>query len=142
MESVSIGQDRLGLRLLPIAGWAEERTRFQLPRNCLTGFFVIWPVLLLTLLLGGSSHTQAAVPTPPIIDPTGRSGEPPRPREEELEPPRVAPGIVLPPAPLPPKEKAGIPPFRVFVREIRLTGSTSFPPKNWLWLRLRIKIEN
>ena len=66
------------------------------------------------------------MPTPPIIDPTGRSGEPPRPREEELEPSRVAPGIVLPPAPLPPKEKAGIPPFRVFVREIRLTGSTVF----------------
>ncbi|HEY7553567.1 MAG TPA: ShlB/FhaC/HecB family hemolysin secretion/activation protein [Candidatus Binatia bacterium] len=32
----------------------------------------------------------------------------------------------MPPAPLPPKEKAGIPTLRVFVREIRITGSTVF----------------
>lgn len=96
-----------------------------MPTIGLTRFLLIWPVLLLTILVGGSSHAQA----PPVVDPTGRSGEPPRPREEELKPPKPAPGIVLPPAPLLPKEKAGIPPVRAFIHEIRVTGSTVFSPE-------------
>lgn len=91
----------------------------------LTRFLLIWPVLLLIILVSRSSHAQA----PPVIDPTGRSGELPRLREEELKPPTPAPGIVLPPLPLLPKEKAGIPPVRSFIREIRVTGSTVFSPE-------------
>lgn len=97
-----------------------------MPRIWLTRFFLIWPVLLLIILASPPSHAQV----PPVIDPTGRSGEPPRPlEEEELKAPKPAPGIVLPPAPLLPKEKPGVPPVRAFVREIRVTGSTLFSPK-------------
>ena len=66
--------------------------------------------------------------TPPVIDPTGRSGESPRLREEEPRPAPKAPPLILPPAPVP-KDKAGIPPVRAFVREIRVTGSTVFSPE-------------
>jgi hemolysin activation/secretion protein len=79
-------------------------------------------VLSLAILAQGAfSYGQ----TPPAIDPTGRSGESPRLREEEPRPTPKAPTVILPPAPVP-KEKGGIPPVRAFVREIRVIGSTVF----------------
>jgi hemolysin activation/secretion protein len=82
-------------------------------------------VLVLSLAIfvqGALSHAQA----PPAFDPTGRSGEPPRPREEELRPPPKPAPLILPPAPVVPKDKTGIPPVRALVREIRVIGSTVF----------------
>jgi hemolysin activation/secretion protein len=80
-------------------------------------------VLSLSLpIIGRSAVSYAQVPP---FDPTGRSGEPPRPREEEPRPPAKAPPIILPPAPVP-KDKTGIPPVRAFIREIRVIGSTVF----------------
>ncbi|HEY8226306.1 MAG TPA: ShlB/FhaC/HecB family hemolysin secretion/activation protein [Pyrinomonadaceae bacterium] len=82
-------------------------------------------VLSLAIIARGAfSYAQ----TPPVIDPTGRSGEPPRLREEEPRPAPKAPPVILPPAPVP-KEKAGVPPVRAFVREIRVIGSTVFSPE-------------
>jgi hemolysin activation/secretion protein len=79
---------------------------------------------LSTIAPGVLSYAQI----PPAIDPTGRSGEQPQLRKEEPRPEQKAPPIILPPAPVP-KEKAGIPPVRAFVREIRVTGSTVFSPE-------------
>jgi hemolysin activation/secretion protein len=81
----------------------------------------VFVLSLAILARGGFCYSQ----TPPAIDPTGRSGEPPRLREEEPRLTPKAPPVILPPAPVP-KEKAGIPPVRAFVREIRVTGSTVF----------------
>ena len=88
----------------------------------LTGFKFVWSVSLLTIFACFEANAQVLTP----IDPTGRSGDPPRPREEEPRPPAIAPAIILPPAPIVPKEKAGIPPVRTLVREIRVIGSTVF----------------
>ena len=89
----------------------------------LTGFKFVWFVSLLTIFACFEANAQVLPP----IDPTGRSGEPPRPREEEeLRPPAKAPSVILPPAPIVPKEKAGIPPVRTLVREIRVIGGTVF----------------
>jgi len=88
----------------------------------LTGFKFVWSVSLLTIFACFEANAQVLPP----IDPTGRSGEPPRPREEEPRPPAKAPAVILPPAPIVPKEKAGIPPVRTLVREIRVIGSTVF----------------
>lgn len=88
----------------------------------LTGFKFVWSVSLLTIFACFEANAQVLAP----IDPTGRSGDPPRPREEEPRPPAIAPPIILPPAPIVPKEKFGIPPVRTLVREIRVIGSTVF----------------
>ena len=74
------------------------------------------------IALGTFSYAQ----TPPSFDPTGRSGESPRLREEDPRPVPKAPAIILPPVPVVPREKAGTPPVRAFVREIRVIGSTVF----------------
>jgi hemolysin activation/secretion protein len=84
----------------------------------------VFVLSLAILARGGFCYSQ----TPPVIDPTGRSGESPRLREEEPRPAPKAPPLILPPAPVP-KDKAGIPPVRAFVREIRVTGSTVFSPE-------------
>ncbi|MGB7949958.1 MAG: ShlB/FhaC/HecB family hemolysin secretion/activation protein [Candidatus Binatia bacterium] len=44
---------------------------------------------------------------------------------ERVRPPTPAPGKLLPPAPIPPKE-GPLPKLRIFVREINVTGSTVF----------------
>lgn len=63
---------------------------------------------------------------PPIGDPTGRSGEPPPLQREEPRPP-PPPGQILPPVPTPrPAERQLLSTPRVFVREIRVVGSTVF----------------
>jgi hemolysin activation/secretion protein len=72
--------------------------------------------LLLTCV---SSYAQGI-----IRDPTGRSGEEPKPLPKELVP--LPPPIQIP-TPKPPEEK--VEPFplpRVFVREIKITGNTVF----------------
>jgi hemolysin activation/secretion protein len=84
-----------------------------------TKLSVAWMVWLLTVLI----HTVSNAQTPPRLAPTA-----PR-LEEEIKPLEPAPGLVLPPVPLPPEEKAGIPSARVFIREIRVTGNTVFSPE-------------
>ncbi len=84
-------------------------------------------VFILSLaILARGAFTSAQ--TPPVIDPTGRSGEQPQLRKEEPRPAEKAPPVILPPAPVP-KERPGIPPVRAFVREIRVIGSTVFSPE-------------
>lgn len=80
-----------------------------------------------SLLVASISHAQIA---PPIFDPSGRSGEPPAPLKKEFErpePPRP-PSPVLPPPPLPPEEPAEqrLGQIKVFVKDIRVVGSTVF----------------
>lgn len=67
---------------------------------------------------------------PPLFgDPTGRSGEQPSIQREEPRP-ALPPAPVLPPLPPPtPREFELIPSVQVFVREIRVAGSTVFPPE-------------
>jgi hemolysin activation/secretion protein len=84
----------------------------------------VFVLSLAILARGGFCYSQ----TPPVIDPTGRSGESPRLREEEPRPAPKTPPLILPPAPVP-KDKAGFPPVRAFVREVRVTGSTVFSPE-------------
>ena len=81
--------------------------------------------MLCVLFEAGTSYGQPP-PTPPIGDPTGRSGEPPPLMQEQ---PRPLPGRILPPLP-PPRapEQQFVPGVRVFVREIRVIGSTIFTP--------------
>jgi hemolysin activation/secretion protein len=82
---------------------------------------------MLCILLAGPEISPAQVPPtpPPIGDPTGRSGQPP-PLPEQLPPPRQ-PGQILPPLPPPPpREFDLLRRHRVFVREIRVVGSTVF----------------
>ena len=65
----------------------------------------------------------------PFRDPTGRSGEQPPIQREELRPaPPLVP--ILPPlSPPAPREFELIPSARVFLREIRVVGSTVFSPE-------------
>lgn len=68
-------------------------------------------------------------PRPLLGDPTGRSSEPP-PLFEELPRPIPGPGQLLPPLPPPqPREPDLLPRIRVFVREVRVVGSTVFTPE-------------
>jgi hemolysin activation/secretion protein len=87
---------------------------------------VFWSfaLFLIFLIFSSASAHAATVGVPFPVDPTGRAGEPPT-LPEELKPPTPPPGTLLPPAPLPPKAEP-FPGLRVFVREIRVTGSTVF----------------
>ena len=58
------------------------------------------------------------------IDPTGRSAEPPQ-LPQDLRPAIPLPGTLLPPVPVTPKGEP-FPALRVFIRDIRITGSTVF----------------
>ena len=62
------------------------------------------------------------------IDPTGRSGKPPGPLKEEFQRPSPPPSPVLPIVPLPPETGVPTQPgtVRVFVRDVRVIGSTAF----------------
>ena len=65
---------------------------------------------------------------PPVIDPTGRSGEPPTLNEEEAAP-TPPPTFILPPVEtLPDFEPQQAPQLRVAVTTIRVEGSTVFTP--------------
>jgi len=62
------------------------------------------------------------------IDPTGRSGQPPGPLEEEFVRPQPPPRPVLPIVPVPPEGEIQRQPgaVSVFVRDVRVVGSTVF----------------
>jgi len=79
-------------------------------------------LLFLIFFLFTAVATRAA-----SIDPTGRSGEPPT-LPKQFEPQLPQPGTLLPPVPLTPRGEP-FPSLRVFVREIRITGSTVFTPE-------------
>lgn len=63
-----------------------------------------------------------------VVDPTGRSFLPPPPLKEELPPPQPPPSPVLPVVPIPPEGEASKQPgtVRIFVREVKVVGSTVF----------------
>src|SRR6478735_11993546 len=70
----------------------------------------------------GAQVVPIAVPSQ--IDPTGRSSEPPT-LPKQFEAPALPPGTLLPPTPIPP-QPTPFPGLRVFVREIKVLGSTVF----------------
>lgn len=75
--------------------------------------------------LAGALSLANGQPARPIGDPTGRSGEPPPFLQEAPKPPS-APVPILPPPPSPAERGAPAPGVRVFVREIKIAGSTAF----------------
>ena len=80
--------------------------------------------LIFFIFSSASAQVPSPVGVPFPVDPTGRSGEPPT-LPKQFETPTPPPGTLLPPAPIPP-ETAPFPSLRVFVREIRVIGSTIF----------------
>ena len=87
---------------------------------------MLWSFALFLIFFIFSSASAQVVPVavPFPVDPTGRSGEPPT-LPKQFEAPTPPPGTLLPPAPIPPKT-GPFPDLRVFVREIKVTGSTIF----------------
>ncbi|MGH7947394.1 MAG: POTRA domain-containing protein, partial [Opitutaceae bacterium] len=82
--------------------------------------------MIVNLLCPSEALAQAL---PPVFDPSLRSGEPHAPLKKEFEPPKAPPPAqVLPPAPLPPEGaiEPGAPPISVFVKGIKVVGSTVF----------------
>lgn len=94
--------------------------------------------LLIALFLSslGTTAAMTAAPlfaqlvTPPIFDPTLRSGEPPSPLKKEFRPPSMPPpGPVLPSVPATPPEDGAqqkLGQIQVFVKSIVVTGNTVF----------------
>ena len=86
--------------------------------------------LLMVLVGGGLEHLDlsgfawaqvAPLPTPfPAPPPT---------LPEQVPPPLPPPSSILPPPPTPPLERPELPRLRVFVREIKVVGSTVFSPE-------------
>jgi hemolysin activation/secretion protein len=86
------------------------------------GFNVHWPIvraLFLIAVIFSPAGAEAA-----FVDPTGRSGEAPT-LPQDFQPGKPRPGTLLPPAQLAPKGEP-VPGLRVFVREIKVAGSTVF----------------
>jgi len=84
-------------------------------------------VYLSVITIFGSEASGAQAP--PGLDPTGRSGQPPPLSKEEPGSP-AKPSLILPPVPTPaPEEKKRTPLERIFIRKIRVTGSTVFSPE-------------
>jgi len=88
----------------------------------LTGFF-FWGMVALNCLLAQPALAQV----PPVLVPPPFPAEPP-PLPGEIRP-TPPPGSVLPPPPPPPPKKGEPLPLSVFVKEIRITGSTVFTPE-------------
>ncbi len=84
---------------------------------------------LAMMIVATSSTLFAQVATPPIFDPTLRSGEPPSPLKKEFRPLVPMPSPLLPPVPAPPEDGAQkqLGQIQVFVKAIRVTGNTVFP---------------
>src|SRR4029434_3621436 len=85
-----------------------------------------WSLALFLIFFIFSSASAQVVPVavPFPVDPTGRSGEPPT-LPKQFETPTPAPGTLLAPA-LIPSKTGPFPDLRVFVREIKVIGSTVF----------------
>src|SRR5215468_4428486 len=81
-------------------------------------------LFLIFLTCSSASAQVVPIAVPSRVDPTGRSGEPP-PLPKQFEAPTQPPGQLLPPAPIPP-QATPFPSLRVFVREIKVIGSTVF----------------
>ncbi|MGH7259829.1 MAG: ShlB/FhaC/HecB family hemolysin secretion/activation protein [Nitrospiraceae bacterium] len=77
-------------------------------------------------LLAQAQVVPPGVPLPPLLDPSGRSGEPPPLQKELPLPPKPSP-FVVPPAPPEERREKG-PVIRVFVREFRLCTVTTPVP--------------
>ena len=63
---------------------------------------------------------------PPVLDPTGRSGDLPPIEEEQPLKPTPPPAKILPPPQEPPPDRQKLPLLRVFIKDIRVDGSTVF----------------
>jgi hemolysin activation/secretion protein len=76
---------------------------------------------IMMILAGTAAFAQ-------VIDPTGRSGQPPGPLKEEFQRPHPPPSPVLPIVPAPPEGEAPAKPggLQIFVRDIMVTGNTVF----------------
>lgn len=79
-------------------------------------------------IVATSSTLLAQIATPPIFDPTLRSGDPPSPLKKEFRPLVPMPSPLLPPVPAPPEDGAQkeLGQIHVFVKAIRVTGNTVF----------------
>lgn len=79
-------------------------------------------------IVATSSTPFAQIATPPIFDPTLRSGEPPSPLKKEFKPLVPTPSPLLPPVPAPPEDGAQkqLGRIHVFVKTIQVTGNTVF----------------
>ena len=86
--------------------------------------FWSFTLFLFFFCLSSAGAQAPPVPRPRLPEPTGRSGEPPT-LPQELKPPTPPAGTLLPPAPLAPKG-GPLPALRVFVRDIKVIGSTVF----------------
>src|SRR6266436_4707816 len=100
----------------------DQRSNWQ--RSRLVAFWSFALFLIFFICSFASAQVPPSVGVPFPVDPTGRSGQPPT-LPKQFEAPTPPPGTLLPPAPIPP-ETAPFPTLRVFVREIRVTGSTVF----------------
>jgi len=71
---------------------------------------------------------QTAAFAQTVVDPTGRSGQPPGPLKEEFVRPHPPPSPVLPIVPIPPEGEVQTQPgtVRVFVRDVHVIGHTAF----------------
>lgn len=103
---------------------AADRMRRMLAQPGMRIALSLGVAMLLTL----TQLPLSAQVTPPVFDPTGRSGEPSGPLKKELPPSGPPPSPVLPPVPRPPDGdlKQPLGQIRVFVHDIHVTGSTVF----------------
>jgi hemolysin activation/secretion protein len=87
---------------------------------------VVWLTLVVCLVLMAAPNAWGQVtPLPPRLEPTP---EPPPIFREEPRP-APPPSPILPPVPAPLLERELTPTVRVFIREIRVVGSTVFSPE-------------
>ena len=82
------------------------------------------------LFMGFWPSASLLAQVPPAIDPTLRSGEPPRLEKEKPKPPSPPPRLILPPVEtLPELQPQRAPQVRVMVETIHIKGSTVFTPE-------------
>ncbi len=113
--AINLHQNYLGKHLSTI-----ENIRFS---NLM--FFLATLNLLIGLGFTKPLHAQL----PPVIDPTGRSSEPPAVEQPKPEP-SLPPKFILPPVEsLPELQPKRAPGLRVMVKTIRIEGSTVFTPE-------------
>src|SRR5678815_1092969 len=85
-------------------------------------------LVVFVLIYASASAQILPIAAPSQVDPTGRSGQPPT-LPKEFEAPAQPPGKLLPPAPIP-SQPTPFPGLRVFIRDIRVNGSTVFSPED------------